>query len=62
MSLEFIAEFDQFLAEHISHFTNVGSRSTCYLSSTICEEFIHLMADKVTSIILEEIKKGKYFS
>jgi len=57
-----IAEFDPFLAEHISRYGNVGSDQTSYLSSTICEEFIKLMADKVTCVIINEITLAKYFS
>jgi hypothetical protein len=60
VSLEDIAEFGLFLAEHISHFKNVGIGRTCYLCSTTSEEHICLMEDKVTSMILEKIKKAKY--
>jgi len=35
MSLELIAEFDPFLAEHISRYGNIGSGQTSYLSSTM---------------------------
>lgn len=62
MALELIAQFDPFLAEHISRYSNPGRGQTSYLSSTICEEFIGLIAEKVTETILEEIKSAKYFS
>lgn len=47
MSLELIAEFDPFLAEHIERFGNQGSGQTSYLSATICDEVISLLAAKV---------------
>lgn len=62
MLLEVIAEFDPFLAKHITECGNPGSGHTSYLSSTICNEFIEMMAKKVTKKIVEEIKSGKYFS
>lgn len=62
MSLELIAEFDSFLADHISRYGNSGSGHTSYLSSTICKEFIRLMTGKVTNTIVTEIKLAKYFS
>jgi hypothetical protein len=61
MSLKLIAEFGPFVSEHISRFENTDRRRKCYLCSTTIEEFIHLMADKVTSITLEEIKKPSTF-
>lgn len=62
MSLELIAEFDPFLAKHISRYGNPGSGHTSYLSSTICEEFIQLMGNKVLKTIVMEILRAKYFS
>ncbi|XP_014210058.1 zinc finger MYM-type protein 1-like [Copidosoma floridanum] len=62
MSLELIAEFDPFLADNISRCGNPGSGHTSYLSSTICEEFIQLMAKQMTNVIVEEIQAAKHFS
>lgn len=62
MSLELIAEFDPFLAKHIADHGNIGRGKTNYLSSTICEEFITLMADKVLKTILDEVMVAKYFA
>jgi hypothetical protein len=62
MLLELIAEFDPFLAKHIERYANQGSGTTSYLSKTICDEFICLMAEKVLKCIGDEIKKSKYFS
>ncbi|XP_043271756.1 zinc finger MYM-type protein 1-like [Venturia canescens] len=62
MSLELLAEFDPFLADHISRYGNPGSGRTSYMSSTICDEFIKLMADTVLRTIVSEIKSAKYFS
>uniref|UniRef100_A0A674JMD8 TTF-type domain-containing protein n=1 Tax=Terrapene triunguis TaxID=2587831 RepID=A0A674JMD8_9SAUR len=59
--LELIAKYDPFLACHINKYGNAG-HGTTYLSSTICEEFIKLMADKVKQVIVDELKLAKYFS
>ncbi|KAK9727604.1 hypothetical protein QE152_g19065 [Popillia japonica] len=55
MSLELIAEFDPFLAKHIARYRNPGSGHTSYLSSTMCEEFIRLMGEKILKKILMDI-------
>nr|XP_047144727.1 zinc finger MYM-type protein 1-like [Hydra vulgaris] len=47
MSLELIAQFDPFLAQHIEKFGNKGKGSTSYLSFNIYEQFISIMADNV---------------
>lgn len=62
MCIELIAEFDPFLASHISKYGNPGQGHTSYLSSTTYEEFLKLMGKKVTDIIVEEIKAAKYFA
>lgn len=62
MCLEMIAEFDPFLAEHIERYGNPGSGQTSYLSATICDEVIDLLASKVRKIIIADIKRAKYFS
>ncbi|XP_072161308.1 zinc finger MYM-type protein 1-like [Bemisia tabaci] len=59
--LEFLSEFDPFLKKHIDRYGTVGSGHTSYLSSTVSEEFILLMAQKVKTIILQEAKDSKYF-
>ena len=45
--LEFIAEYDSFLATHIDKYGGGGRGIASYLSSKTCDEFIQLMADKV---------------
>lgn len=62
MSLELIAEFDPFLVNDIQRYGNLGSRRTSYLSSTICDEVIDLLASKVKKIMVNDIKSAKYFS
>lgn len=62
VSLELIAEFDPFLATHIATYGNPGRGKTSYLSSTICDEVISLVANKVRNEIIAEVKKSKYFS
>ncbi|XP_039306752.1 zinc finger MYM-type protein 1-like [Solenopsis invicta] len=62
MALELISQFDPFLAEHIKRYGNPGSGHTNYLSATIYEELIQLMAKQTQETILAEIKKAKYYS
>ena len=42
--LELLSEYDPFLAQHIEKYGNRGRGNPSYLSSTICEEFVLLMA------------------
>lgn len=49
--LEFLAECDPFLAKHMATHGNKGKGSTSYLSSTICDEFFHLLGEKVVEFI-----------
>lgn len=60
--LELISEYDNFLDLHIKRFGNPGSGNVCYLSKTICNEFINLMGDMVRNEIISELKKSKYYS
>ena len=53
--LELLAEYDTFLAEHIQKRVNKGKVHVSYFSSTVCEEFIDLIATKVLNIIISEI-------
>ena len=59
---ELIALFDPFLAQHINRNATKGRGHTSYLSKTICEEFIQLMATRVREHIFKEVKTAKYFS
>ena len=60
--LELLAQYDTFLAEHIQKRVNKGKRDVLYFASTVCEEFIDVIATKVLDIIISEIKQAKYFS
>ncbi len=60
--LEVISQFYPFLAEHINKYGQKGRGSTSYLSSTICEDSIQQMGDKVKATIAAEIQQVKYFS
>lgn len=62
MCLELIAEFDPFLAKHISTHGNHGKGHTNYLSHFTYEKFIKLMAVEVQNKIVEEIISARYFS
>lgn len=61
-TLELLAQFDPFLANHLHEHGNKGKGRISYLSSTICEEFIQLMGQQVFNKIVQEIKHAKYFS
>ncbi|XP_018368022.1 PREDICTED: zinc finger MYM-type protein 1-like [Trachymyrmex cornetzi] len=60
-ALELIAQFDPFLEKHLQMHANKGRGHVSYLSKTICEEFIKILAAKVFTTILSEIKEAKYF-
>ena len=57
-----MAKFDPFLLAHINRYGNSGSGNPSFLSKTICEEIIQLMAEKVKESIVVDEKKSKYFS
>ena len=60
--LELIAEFDPFLAGHIKEHGNKGKGHVNYLSSTVCEEVIDILGEKVLDEIVSRLKKAKYYS
>ena len=60
--LELIAEYDPFLSSHLAKYGNVGRGKPSYLSSTICEEVIEIMGNKVLKVIVKDIQEAKYFS
>ena len=45
--LEVLSQFVPFLAEHIRRYGNKGRGQVLYISSTICEEFVKLLSDRV---------------
>jgi len=61
-TLELIAQFDPFLEDLINNYGNAGRGIPSYLSSTICDELIDIMSQKVTRKILTERGISKYFS
>ncbi|XP_065652788.1 zinc finger MYM-type protein 1-like [Hydra vulgaris] len=62
ISIEFIAQFDPFLAQHIENFGNKGKGSISYLSFNTYKQIISIMADNVIQQMVKEIKKAKFFS
>lgn len=58
--LELIAEFNPFLKQHINVYADKGRGNVSYLSRTICEEIIDLMAKQILRHIVSEIKGAKY--
>ena len=60
--MELIAEFDPFLAKHVEEFGNKGRENPSYLSSTIYEEVIQIMVNKLKEHIVAEVAASKHFS
>ena len=60
--LELLAKYKTFLAERIQKRVNKGKGHISYISSTVREEFIDVIATKVLDIIISEIKQAKYYS
>ena len=60
--LELIAQYDNFLAQHIETQANRGKGHINYLSSTIMEELISVMGEQVLREIISRVKKSKYYS
>ena len=59
--LELIAQYDSFLAQHISKHANHGRGHTNYLSSTIMEEIIGVIGKQVLGEIITRVKHSKYY-
>ncbi|KAL4153153.1 hypothetical protein QTP88_000986 [Uroleucon formosanum] len=57
--LELLSKFDPFLAQHIAVHGNQGKGHTSYLSKTICNEFIALIANKTRTMIIDQLKKAE---
>ena len=56
--LELLAQFDNFLTDHIRQFGNSGRGVPSYLYFTTCNEFVQLMAKEVTTKIANEVKSN----
>ncbi|KAI6651087.1 Zinc finger MYM-type protein 1 [Oopsacas minuta] len=61
-TLKLLAKFDAFIAGHIAKYADKGRGSVSYLSSTIADESIAVIAEKITDTIVAELKKAKYYS
>ena len=55
--VELLSKYDSFLASHLAQYGNKGCGSTSYLSHSICDEIIHIMANMVMEVIIEEVQK-----
>ena len=58
--LKLIALYDPLLASHLDY-SREHPGSTSYLSPGIQNEFIHIMATTVRNVMVENIKKNKYY-
>ena len=61
-TLKPLAKFDTFIAGHIAKYADKGRGSVSYLSSTIADGFIAVIANEITDTIVVEVKKAKYYS
>lgn len=61
-SLEYLAEFDDFIKNHLNKHLSCGSGRTNYLSHQTYDEILLLMADQVQTSFVKEIKDSIYFS
>ena len=59
--LELLAEYDDFLKEHIFKYGNYGRGHVNYLPSTICEKIIELLGKKVFNEIILRMKRSHYY-
>lgn len=59
--LEFLSEFDNIIKEHLE-MASINKRKVNYLSKTIQNEIIVLLAEKVRSYIVSKVKESKYYS
>ena len=50
------------LAAHIDKYGNRGKGHVSYLSSTVCDEFIQIIVQKLFQSIIHELTCAKYFS
>ena len=60
--LEYLGEYDQIMSNHLQQYGSKGRGNPSYLSWNICDEVMELMASKVQSVIISEIKDSKYFA
>lgn len=60
--LELLSQYDPILRQHIKKYGAKGTGSVSYLSSTICNEFIQILADFVLREIVNQIHQSKYYS
>jgi len=60
--LELLAQYDDFLVQHLREHGGRGSGHTSCLSSAICEEVISLMSARLLQEIVSRISMSKYYS
>ena len=60
--IELLSKYDPFLTTHIEKYGNKGYGSTSYLSHSICDELINIMAKNVIKIIVKGVQESRCFS
>ena len=60
--IELLSIYDPFLKRHIETHGNQGKGTTSYLSHSICDELIKIMARMVMEKIVAEVHQCKYYS
>ena len=59
-TLKYLAKYDAVMADHLSNIRE-NPRSVSYISHDVQNEFISLLANRVWTQIVAEIKRAKYF-
>lgn len=60
--LELISKYDSFLKAHIEKYGNQEKGNPSYLSKSICNKLMKIMKNSLSTCIIGENKKCKYFS
>lgn len=60
--IELLSKYDPILATHVEKYENKGHTSPSYLSHSIFDELINIMANSVRKIIVKEMQDSRYSS
>lgn len=62
MLLEFLADFDHFLADHLERHGNPGRENILYLSSSIWKDIINIFAQEVLKVFDQKGNRAEYYA
>lgn len=60
--MEYLAEFDEFLKEHLSKYEGCGSGKTIYLSHQIYDKILTIVAKDLKQTLSDEAREARYFA